>query len=142
MTRRRRTGTGRRSERIGAVRWKLYEMLREAGVPIASPDQFWMQEGAYRGKHWDLARWGADFRSPSGGYFRIYSWDTMTNCTRRGFTVNVDHGSRMEDYTGDEGGGKYYELEIFAKAKPPPDAKRTARTKGATDGTRTTPGAS
>lgn len=80
---------GRRSEVIGSVRWKLFEMLREAGVPIVSVDQFWMQEGAYRGRRWDLARWGADFHSSvDGSFWSVHSWDTMTACVRFGFFVH------------------------------------------------------
>ncbi len=88
----RRTGSRRRSETIGVVRWKLFEMLQEADIPIVSVSDFWMQEGGYRSKYWDLAKWGADFKSTGEVLFwTVYSWDTMTACVRNGFSVQ-HHG--------------------------------------------------
>ena len=95
--RRRKTGSRSRSETIGAIRWKLFDMLREAGVPIVSVDQFWMQEGFYRGKYCDLARWGAGFKVGSD-FWRVYSWNTMTECVRNGFTVQYHAASEVEVY--------------------------------------------
>jgi hypothetical protein len=80
-------------------------MLQEADIPIVSVSDFWMQEGGYRSKYWDLAKWGADFRAQANGAFwRVYSWNTMTDCVRNGFSVQHH-----------EDGG----VEIHAKAKNP-----------------------
>ncbi|MEP3481645.1 MAG: hypothetical protein ABJZ55_20550 [Fuerstiella sp.] len=90
----RRKRRGSRSENIGRVRWKLFEMLGEAGFDIATPEQLWMQEGFYRRHGHDLARWGVDFTGVSSvggqlykGHHTLFSWDTMTSCCRYGFTA-------------------------------------------------------
>jgi hypothetical protein len=86
----------RRRDRIGRVRWRLWEMLMDAGFPIPGPECLWMQEGAYRSWHWDLARWGARWIVPGCSAKStplpqsLYSWDRMTDCVRFGFTVNDD----------------------------------------------------
>ena len=88
---------GSRREHIGRVRWKLFNMLQEAGFSINSPDELWMQEGAYRNRFWDLARWGADWKNDEGIHYIIYSWDTMTDCVRFGFTfVEETHNQNIQ----------------------------------------------
>lgn len=68
---------------IGRTRWKLWEMLVKAGFTIPAADCLWMQEGAYRSRYWDLARWGCQWKDDKG-YYTIYSWDTMTECVKYG----------------------------------------------------------
>lgn len=99
----------RRKDCIGKVRWKLFQILQEHGLSIPSVDCFWMQEGAYRKKEWDLARWGADWKDNSGVHFSIYCWDTMTACARYGIKSEADR-SRANCF------------EIFQKSPSRPSA--------------------
>jgi len=68
--------------------------MQQAGIPIPNEHCFWIQQGGYRHHHWDLARWGADFRDEQGRFWRIYSWCTMTECVRYGIDCDLadDHG--------------------------------------------------
>jgi hypothetical protein len=85
----------RRRDNIGRVRWKLWELLRDAGFSIPGPECLWMQEGFYRSNYHDLARWGADWTGLSMDksatvLHSLFSWDTMTDCVRLGIEVSKD----------------------------------------------------
>jgi hypothetical protein len=84
-----------RKDHIGRVRWKLFEMLTEH-FSIRTPEDLWMQEGAYRSRYWDLARWGADWRDEKGVYWRVFSWSTMSDCVRYGFEFEPDGVNAFE----------------------------------------------
>lgn len=76
---------------------RLAELLNDAlkpERPISASD-FWMQHGDYRKARWDLARWGATVRV-NGGDRSVCSWDTMTECVRKGISVTVSD-NRMGD---------------------------------------------
>lgn len=81
-------------KRFGKTRTKLAIVLgtklRESeNLPRLSiePEDFWIQQGAYRHATWDLARWGVDIHCEGGKYLKVYSWDTMTDCVRYGITI-------------------------------------------------------
>lgn len=85
---------------IGKTRIALARLLEEKlraseSLPLLSiePEDLWIQEGAYRNSNWDLARWGCDVRF-SGKYFKVYSWDTMTECVKKGIEVMPPSGSK------------------------------------------------
>ena len=83
---------------VGSVKLRLFKKLREAGIPIPAPECLWGQQGGYRGRHWDLARWGADFTDENGKHWIVYSWSTMTECARYGVLV---HDTHHRDLPGD-----------------------------------------
>lgn len=92
--------------RIGKIREKLCELLQAAGLSITGPECLWIQEGAYRSIHWDLARWGAKWEAPieEGGKpinHSIYSWDTMTECVKNGFTMSKQASLEWEIYANE-----------------------------------------
>lgn len=70
---------------IGRLRKKLATMLREKGYPV-QPEDFWIQEGGYRHRTWDLASWGVKCRV-DGVDVNLHSWDTMTSCVRWGIEI-------------------------------------------------------
>ncbi len=74
----------------GRIQLALFRKLQAAGIPIPNAGCLWSQQGAYRGKHWDLARWGADFRDESGCHWTLACWCTMTDCVRYGVTWHRD----------------------------------------------------
>ena len=88
--RRQRKRFGSRKDHIGRIRWKLFEMLTAAGYSIETPESLWMQEGFYRSRFHDLARWGADWQDREGLHWTIFSWCTMTDCVRFGFESEPD----------------------------------------------------
>lgn len=68
------------------------ELTKKEGFQITiDPEDLWTQQGDYRKATWDLARWGALKKTvnPKGInlHFSIHSWDTMTECLKKGFTV-------------------------------------------------------
>lgn len=78
----------------GRIRQKLSELLAKHGIEC-SPYDLWTQEGAYRSWKWDLARWGAHNcrwldQTKTQSSFSIYSWDTMTNCIKKGISFDPD----------------------------------------------------
>ncbi len=76
---------------------RLAELLNDAlkpDRPISASD-LWMQHGDYRKARWDLTRWGATVRV-NGADRSVCSWDTMTECVRKGFNVTVSN-CRMGD---------------------------------------------
>lgn len=87
----------------GRVREKLAELLAEKGL-IVSPYDLWTQEGAYRSRYWDLARWGSsearwkDGKDPDGKPYhltvRLSSWSTMSDCVKYGIEIGEDDGWR------------------------------------------------
>lgn len=81
----------KKREGEGAIAQKLIKLAteafeRETGVTVVSA-RIWNQQGQYRGKHWDLARWGVDFtfHTKHGTTARgsIHSWSTMTQCAKQ-----------------------------------------------------------
>src|SRR4051812_23109553 len=72
----------------GKVRKKLADMLSEAlGIPVL-PDEIW-DNNYPLGHYLDLARWGSNVPNGNSGV-QVYSWDTMTECVRNGFTLAED----------------------------------------------------
>jgi hypothetical protein len=77
-------------------------ILREMGVRIEL-DNIWCAEGARRRE--DRARWGASRAQPLvpllaaagpwSGLYHLHSWDTMTDCARRGVEIVID-GTEIE----------------------------------------------
>ena len=84
------------SSTVGRVKQRLVKKIQAAGIPIQSAECLWVQQGGYRGKHWDLARWGADWVDGSGQHWSIASWDTMTQCVKRGMTWHRDPSGYIE----------------------------------------------
>jgi hypothetical protein len=71
--------------RPGRYRRRLAELLEAAGFDV-NADELDTQEGAYRGPHWDLARWFAHcYRDGKQVY--LYSWNTMGECVKYGVTI-------------------------------------------------------
>ncbi len=80
----------------GRIRWRLAELLKEKGL-IVSPYDLWVQEGGYRHRNWDLARWGSnnarwvDDKCPDGKPWVLEvilsSWSRMTQCVRYGIEI-------------------------------------------------------
>jgi hypothetical protein len=87
----RRDGPGRVRERLAKV------LLRDLGV-VVDPHDLWTQEGFYRSRYHDLARWGTSraYFTEKGAKklgvdlhytshpFHLLSWDTMTESCRKG----------------------------------------------------------
>lgn len=75
----------------GRIKQKLLTILNAAGLPIKDTDDFWIQEGFYRSRYHDLARWGAKW---TVGHSQIFntcaSWDTMTDCVQYGVLISDD----------------------------------------------------
>ena len=74
----------------GRIQLALFRKLQAAGIPIPNAECLWSQQGGYRGKHWDLARWGADFKDEFGRHWTLASWCTMSDCVRYGVTWQND----------------------------------------------------
>lgn len=103
----------------GTARSKLRTMLKtalrqhfpESPEIIVELEDFWIQQGAYRHATWDLARWGCYPRMWLHGgrvTLSIYSWDTMTECARRGIELlhhDRDGSWEFEVSVHDPGGG-------------------------------------
>lgn len=80
----------------GRTRIRVADLLAERGL-IVSPYDLWVQEGGYRHRYWDLARWGTnearweDGRDPDGkertGKVFVSSWSTMTECVQWGIEI-------------------------------------------------------
>lgn len=92
------------------TRKRISERLAEMLTAALQPDRalvasdFWIQQGAYRHKTWDLARWGAWVRV-KGATRSVCSWDTMTACVRKGISVSNE--------------GHYSEYEVSVAVAPP-----------------------
>lgn len=80
----------------GRIQLALCRKLQAAGIPIPNAECLWSQHGGYRGRHWDLARWGADFRDESGHHWTLSSWCTMTDCVRYGVRWSKDDAGYYE----------------------------------------------
>ncbi len=78
------------SSTVGRTKIRLLKKLTDSGLPIPDAECLWVQLGGYRSRHWDLARWGADWVDGSGQHWSITSWDTMTQCVKRGVTWKRD----------------------------------------------------
>ena len=87
----------------GSVKQRLCKKLQAAGIPIPDAECLWSQQGGYRSKHWDLARWGADFRDDSGRHWTLASWCTMTDCARYGVTWCTEEDSFANVYSAKPG---------------------------------------
>jgi hypothetical protein len=85
----------------GRVREKLAEMLTKAlGTPVHAVD-IWRQSPRHI-RFYGAAVWGADTYQ---GKRSICSWDTMSDCVRRGFTV--------EDCSKDRHSFADYEIHVI-----------------------------
>lgn len=83
----------------GRIRWRLSELLLAKGL-IVSPYDLWTQDGGYRHRHWDLARWGSnharfvDGLAPDGSPWdldvHLSSWSRMTDCVRFGVEIGKE----------------------------------------------------
>lgn len=74
----------------GLTKYKLRQLLKAEGL---SRIDFWEQQGDYRKSIWGLARWGGFglFSNPTGTHpVNFCSWDTMTECVRRGITIGKE----------------------------------------------------
>lgn len=78
----------------GRIQVALCNKLQAAGIPIPNAECFWIQQGGYRHHHWDLAKWGADFRDEQGRFWCIHSWSTMTECVRYGFDIDLSQDTQ------------------------------------------------
>ncbi len=79
------------TKHIGRIKWKLFDLLQDAGLDIITPENFWMQQGGFRHHHWGLACWGADWRDDKNHILgSCHSWSTMTECVRYGIAIRLD----------------------------------------------------
>jgi hypothetical protein len=69
------------------IRDKLENMLIDKGMTV---DHFWGATGQWRKSCMDVMRWEANCRRSDGRRIHIGSWDTMTECVRRGFTLDQE----------------------------------------------------
>lgn len=79
----------------GYIRIKLAEMLVAQGYEV-EPDDLWSAEGHYRiyGNQEESLRWEAFERGADYAHQRhLISFSTMTECVRKGFDLNHDHGN-------------------------------------------------
>ena len=75
-------GTGKTAIKAKALAVKAIE--EALGVPVFGVMQ-WNQKGAYRGKHWDLDRWGLTFSFNQDGHVftgQSSTLATMTECAK------------------------------------------------------------
>lgn len=79
----------------GRVAKRLAKLLQDAGVPIPDATCFWVQQGGYRHRYWDLARWGADWKAMHE-FWSVHSWSTMTACVRYGIVLVYDGPTNVE----------------------------------------------
>lgn len=83
--------------KVGQIRERLAELLLQEGISV-DPGDLWTQEGFYRSRYHDLARWGSNVarwvsgKDPDGKPWSLplclCSWDTMTSCVRHGITFS------------------------------------------------------
>lgn len=88
---------GRAGRHPGPTRIKLAELLAEKGI-VVSPYDLWVQEGGYRHRNWDLARWGSNHarwatgKDPEGHIYHLEihlcSWSRMTDCVKHGIEIS------------------------------------------------------
>ncbi len=88
----------RKPEGQGKVAMRCRELATEAleealGVPV-QVHTLWNQQGAFRGKYWDLDRWGVtfEFDGPAGRPMKgtASCLATMTDCARTGIHAEPD----------------------------------------------------
>ena len=84
------------SSTVGRTKIRLAKKLTDSGLPIPNAECLWVQQGGYRGRHWDLARWGADWTDGSGQHWILASWDTMTSCAKTGVSWKRDSAGYIE----------------------------------------------
>lgn len=85
--------------RVGRVRERLAALLEEA-IPTATfdPADLDSQIPIYANPKWDCCSWYGDGKDRETGLgVHVSSWNTMTECVRRGITVSQDphHPSRF-----------------------------------------------
>ncbi len=68
------------SERI------LQEIERQGYTEV----RLWQNRGYNSHAHLDVSRWGANAKLPGGLNASLYSWYTMTQCIKAGFTIEKD----------------------------------------------------
>jgi hypothetical protein len=94
LTGKRRRLTPNRRMGEGKIALKVEALLDAEGFTV---DSFWFQLGGYRTAMWDLASWGAQGYwkdMPAGFKTSVHSWDTMTQCTKRG--IRIDRSDRCD----------------------------------------------
>jgi hypothetical protein len=113
----------------GRVATRLAKILQDAGVPIPDATCFWIQQGGYRHRNWDLARWGADWKV-GHQYWTLYSWSTMTACVRYGIVLDYDEPTEVEVFSNvsqadiDAKNAKWKQKQLDLQAKIEERAKR------------------
>jgi hypothetical protein len=86
---------------VGRIRRRLAALLAEQGL-IVDPADLWVQESGYRGRKWDLARWGSNHArwrdgidqltgKPYAYDIHLSSWSKMTDCVRHGISIGPDN---------------------------------------------------
>src|SRR4051812_8298642 len=98
----------------GRIRERLAALLAAKGLVVV-PRDLWTQEGGYRHRHWDLARWGtSDARweggkapdgTPWGMTVHVSSWSTMTECVRHGIEMGKEDRFGMWNHVAVECAG-------------------------------------
>jgi hypothetical protein len=80
---RKREGDGQIAQKVLKMATEAFE--REAKVRVVR-STLWNQKGGYRGKYWDLARWGINFEFVTEDglllHGSVHSWATMTQCAK------------------------------------------------------------
>lgn len=69
------------------IKARLEEMLIDKGLAV---DLLWGVQGQWRKTCMDVMRWEANCRRDDGTFVHVGSWHTMTECVRRGFTLQED----------------------------------------------------
>ena len=88
MTRAWRKSLPMRYREPGRLRWRLAELLEDAGYKI-SPYELYPAQGYHRQKRSDCYSWEG-FGELNGVTVWFTSWDTMTECVRFGIHIEPD----------------------------------------------------
>jgi hypothetical protein len=92
VTRKRRAREGQGPAARAAIAKAVAAIEAQTGA-ILSDVIFWNQKGAYRGPHWDLARWGLGFTLTFSADFVVrgscHSWSPVTLCSKKSVVLGV-----------------------------------------------------
>lgn len=96
---------------VGRIRRKLAEMICKQTGLLVDADKI-QRTNPYHRRYEDCCAWDCYATKKSGSKYKvhIYSWDTMTACSR-GFEIQKD------DYTS-TGGISVFDIELTAKEDP------------------------